>query len=259
MCWSQPFSRVNHPSLLKLIISNSSNNASGSSWSVQSVQYFSNTPNCICQIGPTVFPQSRSKSRRGQPLISSSNNASGSSWSVQRPPQISRLGRGLLQKAMTWMASSRWSRWSGFEICWRSKVTNREGNNHGSSSNALDLFQARNEFNLKRRRMWKRKVGQDNSVGGQLVSYCEGRWTVLLGLILPTHAFIQPPILPKLYRWTRKRKPVDPNLEDFTAGNIVIVATWGGLKGDATINCLWTRRRYCLPHEDVWCRDDVIH
>ena len=55
---------------------------------------------------------------------------------------------------------------------------------------------------------------------------------VLLGLILPTHAFIQPPILPKLYLQRRKRKAVDPNLEDFTAGNIVIVATWGGLEGD---------------------------
>ena len=60
--------------------------------------------------------------------------------------------------------------------------------------------------------MWKRKT-RAATVQRPFVSCWWERADVLLGLILPT------PILPKLYLQRRKRKAVDPNLEDFTAGN----------------------------------------
>ena len=70
--------------------------------------------------------------------------------------------------------------------------------------------------------------------------------TVLLGEQMDSFIGSNPGInptfilLPKLYRRTRKRKPVDPNLEDFTAGNVVIVATWGGgLGGDLVLHIWW--------------------
>ena len=86
----------------------------------------------ISQLRPTVFLKYK-YSRRGQPLIGNSNNSSGSSWSVQRPAQISRLGRGLWQKAMTWMALKPCQSEAGevdSRFADRPRVTNREGNNH---------------------------------------------------------------------------------------------------------------------------------
>ena len=169
--------------------------------------------------------------------------------SARRPPQISRLGRTLWstwsQKAMTW-ASWRCccrSWWSGFEICWRTKVaTKREGNNHERGNVAGKKW-----IQLKRNSIDK-KVGQQQQQRS-------GKWPVvemgfLLGPILATVPPnpTQPPILTNCITGQGRENWLILIWEDFTAapwqrrdcGNMVSfsISQWCDTFSKITLKCL---------------------